>query len=260
MFKLYRAVIAFGVLLDFVTPVFVTPVMAEDYSATDVQILYGVNAKADAVNGTGTSNEKLTTVRFEHYGTFSLGDNYLSLDLFRGGQVGGQGAGSFGGDSKYQSFFVYMPRLSISKLTEKSLEFGPLKDVGLTTRFEYSSYANYRAVGPGLSFTWDVPGLAYLETAAYARKTNFSGTHPLIRVVWIAPFTVAGLHFSADGLLLYSRPDNLGSNILAQPELRFSLDSNKKIDLGVRVEYAAYSAGGTHYSRTTPMLMARWNF
>ena len=75
------------------------PAMAEDFSLTDVQLLYTTGARADAVNGTGTRNEKLTTIRFEHFGTHSLGDNYFSLDLFRGDQIGGPGAGSGGGDA-----------------------------------------------------------------------------------------------------------------------------------------------------------------
>lgn len=235
------------------------PAMAEDFSLTDMQLLYATSAKADAVNGTGTRDEKLTTIRFEHFGTHSLGDNYFSLDLFRGDQVGGPRAGSGGGDATYQSFFVFMPRFSLSKLTGKSMELGPLQDVGLTTRFEIASYGNYRATAPGLSLTWKVPGLAYLETAFYSRRSNFSGSHGLARVVWLAPFTVGGMKFNADGLLLVSRPDGLGTNVLFQPELRVALDTAGKIEAGIRIEHARYTAGGARYARTTPNLMLRWN-
>lgn len=233
---------------------------AEDFSLTDVQLLYTNKSKADAVNGTGTSDEKLTTVRIEHFGTHSLGDNYFSLDLFRGDEVGGASAGSFGGPARYQSFFVYMPRFSLSKLSGTPMQFGPLQDVGLTTRFEVASYGNYRAVAPGISLTWKVPGLAYLETAVYRRDSNFSNPHALLRVVWLAPFAVGGMKFNADGLLLVSRPDNLGTNVLFQPELRVALDAKARIEAGVRVEHARYTAGGVGYSRTTPNLMLRWNF
>jgi nucleoside-specific outer membrane channel protein Tsx len=236
------------------------PALAEDYSMTDVQLLYATTAKADPVNGTGTRDEKATTIRFEHFGTYALGDNYFSLDLFRGDQVGGAGAGSGGGDAALQSFFVWMPRLSVSKLSGKSLQWGPLQDVGLTARFEVASYGNYRATAPGVSLTWKVPGFAYVETALYSRKSNFSGSHPLLRVVWLAPFNVGGLKFNADGLLLVSRPDGLGTNVLAQPELRVALDPAGKIEAGVRVEHVRYSLAGARYSRTTPNLMLRWNW
>jgi nucleoside-specific outer membrane channel protein Tsx len=233
---------------------------AEDFSLTDVQLLYSASAKGDPVNGTGTSNEKLATVRFEHFGTFGYGDNYFSLDLFRGSQVGGPGAGSGGAAARTQSFFVWMPRLSLSKLTSRSLQAGLLLDVGLTTRFEVASYGDFRATAPGVSLTWKVPGFAYLETALYARRSNFSSSHPLVRVVYIAPFEWAGRKFSADGLLLVSRPDNLGTNVLFQPELRISLDAAGKVDAGVRLEHARYALAGSKYSRTTPSMMLRWNW
>jgi len=233
---------------------------AEDFSLTDVQLLYTNKSKADAVNGTGTADEKMTTIRFEHFGTHAYGDNYFSLDFFRGDDVGGATAGSFGGSARYQSFFVYMPRFSLGKLTKTPMQFGPLQDIGLTARFEIASYGNYRATAPGVSLTWKVPGLAYLETALYSRRSNFSGSHPLLRVVYLAPFQVGGMKFNADGLLLVSRPDDLGTNVLFQPELRVALDAAGKIEAGVRVEHARYSAGGTSYRRTTPNLMLRWNF
>lgn len=233
---------------------------AEDFSLTDVQLLHTNRARADAVNGTGTADEKLTTIRFEHFGTHSLGDNYFSLDYFRGDEVGGAASGSFGAAPRYQSFFVYMPRVSLGKLTGKPMQFGPLQDIGLAARFEIASYANYRAAGPGLSLTWKVPGLAYLETALYPMRSNFSDTYPLLRVVWLAPFQVGGMKFNADGLLLVSRPDGLGTNVLLQPELRVALDKAARIEAGVRIEHARYTAAGTNYSRTTPNLMLRWNF
>ncbi|MEJ1935742.1 hypothetical protein WDZ92_36580 [Nostoc sp. NIES-2111] len=236
------------------------PALAEDYSTTDVQLLYTTSAKADPVNGIGTRDEKATTARFEHFGTHSLGDNYLSLDLFRGHQVGGTGAGAGGGNASLQSFFVYMPRLSLTKLSGHAIQLGPLQDVGLSVRFEAGSYANYHATAPGVSLSWKVPGLAYLETALYMRKTNFSGAHPLLRVVWLAPFNVGDLKLKADGLLLVSRPDGLGTNVLAQPELRVELDRDGKVEAGLRIEYARYALGGTRYSRTTPNLMLRWNW
>lgn len=233
---------------------------AEDFSLTDVQLLHTTRSEADAVNGTGTRDEKMSTVRFEHFGTHSLGDNYFSLDLFYGDEVGGATAGSFGTPAKMQSFFVYMPRFSLSKLTGTALQWGPLQDVGVTARFEVASYGNYRASAPGLSLTWKVPGLAYLETALYRRDTNFSDAHALLRVVWLAPFGVGGLKFNADGLLLVSRPDNLGTNLLFQPELRVALDPKARLEAGVRVEHARYTLAGTKYSRTTPNVMLRWNF
>lgn len=258
MRKTFRSVADLSVLA--VVASCALPAIAEEYALTDVQVLHNTRAHADPVNGVGTRDKKLTTVRFEHFGTYSAGDNYFSLDLFRGEQVGGPGAGSGGGDARYQHFFVYMPRFSFSKLSGKNLQVGPLQDVGLTTRFELASYGNYWATAPGVSLSWKLPGLAYLETAFYTRKSNFSGTHPLIRVVWLAPFAIGGKKFSADGLLLVSRPDGLSTNVLLQPELRVALDPAARLEAGVRIEHARYKVAGASYSRTTPNLMLRWNW
>lgn len=235
-------------------------VRAEDFSSTNVQFQYGVNSKADPVVGNGTNNEKLTWVRFEHFGTHAYGDNYLALDVFKGGDIGGAGAGSFGASTKYQSLLIYMPRFSLSKISGETVGIGPLADVGLTTRFELGTYGNYRAIAPGISLTWKVPGFAYFETAGYMRSSNFSNGHPLLRVVYIAPFEVAGVKFTTDGLLLVSKPDNLGTMVIYQPELRFGIDPKSRLELGVRLEYARYKSGGSVYERTTPLAMLRWNW
>lgn len=87
--------------------------------------------------------------------------------------------------------------------------------------------------------------MANLETAIYIRSIKFSGSHGLARVVWLASFTAGGMKFNADGLLLVSCPDGLGTHVLFQPELRLALDTAGKNEAGIRIEHARYTAGGT---------------
>ena len=235
---------------------------AEDFSSTNIQLFATSRAKTDVFNGTGTANENLTVFRAEHYGTWKYGDNYIALDLFNGKQVGGATSGSFGANTNNQMFFVYQPRISLSKAANVNLGNGFVKDVYLSYRREQASYANFYSNNYGISVDLAVPGTVFFEQDFLVRHTNTdSGTKWLSRTVWLAPFKVgsAGMHF--DGLVLVRSTDNFGTSILAQPDLLFDVLPKGQLQVGVRLEYARYKnpAGGT-YSRTSPFLLAKLAF
>ena len=71
----------------------------ESWQNTNVTVGYTTNSKFDPVFGTGTEDEKLTTVRLEHFGVHEYGDNYVFFDTYHGKGVGsylGDGAGFLG--------------------------------------------------------------------------------------------------------------------------------------------------------------------
>lgn len=228
---------------------------AEDFSSTDLQLLYGTNSKEDASNGTGTSDGKLTFLRAEHFGTWSLGDNYLDLDLFQGNQVGGAGAGSFGNDAHRQYFFIWVPRISLTKLAGIDLTGNFVKNIYAAYRMERASYGDFRADNYGISFDLAVPGTAFFEQDFYARQTNFdTGTKFMSRTVWLAPFDVGSVKAHFDGLLLVKTTTSTGTDIFAQPDLLFDVLPQGKLQAGVRFEYHKHN----DYSRFTPMAMLKW--
>lgn len=238
-------------------PLGVGSAVAEEFSNTDVQFLYSTRSKADAVNGTGTRDEKLWAMRAEHFGTWSHGDNYLFLDLYQGNQVGGPGAASFGGDGKRQYFFGWVPRLSLSKLTGRDLSAGFVRDVYLAYRMERASYGDFSADNYGVSFNLAVPGTAFFEQDFYARKTNYdNGTKFLSRTVWLAPFSVGPLNMHFDGLLLVKTTDKNGTDVFAQPDLLVDLLPKGQMQAGVRLEHHSHR----NYSRTSPFAMLKWVF
>lgn len=235
---------------------------AEDYSATNIQVFATDRSKADVFNGTGTANEHLTVFRAEHFGTWKYGDNYINLDLYNGKQIGGAASGSFGGNTNNHLFFVYQPRISVSKTTGLNLGTGFIKDVYVTYRREQASYANFYSNNYGISFDLGVPGTVFFEQDLMFRHTNLdNNTKWLSRTVWLAPFSAGplGLHF--DGLLLVKSTDNFGTNIFAQPDLLVDVLPKGQLQVGLRLEYARYQnpAGGT-YSRTSPYLLAKLSF
>lgn len=239
-----------------------TSVHAEDYSSTNVQLFTTNRSKADVFNGTGTADEKMTAFRAEHYGTWTYGDNYIALDLFNGKNVGGPTAGSFGANTSNQTYFVYQPRVSLSKTVGLNLGGGLVKDIYATYRREQASYGNFYSNNYGVSFDLAVPGTVFFEQDFMYRSTSVdTDSNWLSRTVWLAPFNVGGVGVHFDGLLLVKSTDNFGANVLAQPDLLVDVLPKGRLQVGLRLEYARYkSLGGARYSRTTPYLMAKLAF
>lgn len=238
------------------------PSRAEEFSCTDLQVLYTPlldKDEPDLGNGIFTDSNRLTAARLEHFGTWKYGDNFFSVDLTEGSKVAGSGSGSFGGDTTSHTFLVYVPRFSVTKVLgmEPSAPIaGVVKDVYLAGRLERASYGSYTAENVGLSVDLKIPGTAFFEQDFYARKTNYDkGTEFLSRTVWLAPFTLGpvGMHF--DGLALVKTTDN-GANAFTQLDLLADLLAKGQLQAGIRLESAHYK----HFDRDTPFLMVKWVF
>jgi nucleoside-specific outer membrane channel protein Tsx len=233
---------------------------AEDYSMTSATIMYTHKSKADPVLGTGTSDEKLSTLQLEHFGGNSIGDIYIDAEVFNGKQVGGAGAGSFAGNTNNQTLIVFNPRVSLSKTTGANFALGPISDVSLIARFERASYADFRSDNFGVSLNFKVPGVAYLESGILRRSTNFYSGKALWRTVWFAPIDLGGSKLHFNGLLLVNGTDANGTETFARPELLYQFGAKDTFQAGVRVEYHGYQIAGRNYRRTSPTLMAKWVF
>jgi len=236
---------------------------AESFQNTDLILGYTNEAKQDPVMGTGTENKRLTSLRLEHFGIHAYGDNYFFADVLNGRDVGGGQAGSFGDDTDNQYAIVWNARLSLSKITGASFSAGPIEDLSLMYRLERASYANYRANMIGPSVNLKVPGFAWFQTSLLFDRQRFTGAGPKEKdghVFWhtyaILPFEVGGQKFSFAPLawVNFSRGASK-TEVYMEPDLWMKLGESP-VDLGLRVQYHAYK----HYDRTSPTLMARWNF
>jgi nucleoside-specific outer membrane channel protein Tsx len=238
---------------------------AEVYQATSASIAYTDRAKFDPVYGTGTDDRKLTTFRLEHYGIYGLGDNYLAAEIYRGTNVGNiptfPGAGSFGDNTQTQSFLVFNPRISLSKVSGKKFTFGFVKDVYAAARFEWTSYANFRSTNLGLSVDLDVPGAAFFETDLYYREAHYTGNtvqggNLFSRTVFIFPIAAGPVKANLTALLLVNkRRDANGTEVFFQPDLMFPIGASG-LEVGYRHEIHHYR----NYNRVSPTVVAKWNF
>ena len=236
---------------------------AEDFQATSVMATYSAKSSADPVFGSGTSNEHLATVRFEHFGAHSFGDNYFFVDALKGGQLGGANAGSFGFGSDRGLFLVWNARASLSKISGTKVGFGPVSDVSLMYRMERGSYANYSANMIGPSFNLAIPGFVVFQTSFLVSKQDHSfatsddrKSHLFWHNVAILPFALGDLKFTFTPMawVNFSRGLN-GRETYIGPDLWVKAGTTP-VELGFRLTYHRYE----NYSRTSPTLLAKWNF
>ncbi|CAG2150651.1 hypothetical protein LMG31506_04255 [Cupriavidus yeoncheonensis] len=240
---------------------------AEDYSQTNVQFAYAPTDPNDFIMGTGTGYGSRATLRFEHFGTYALGDNYVLFDAYRGNDLGQ-------GTSNRQNYFLWNSHLSLSKVTGTSLSYGPIQDVLAMVRVEDGSYSHYRAVSAGLSVYWDLPFTkgSMLETSVLARKKWYAvgtedvqGTRALIRLFFLVPFRVAGMNATFSGPVYFSPLIGGGWDIYLEPEVFVNFGPKDAFAVGLRLEHHTVTGNnvlntGGDKSRTTPNLVFRWTW
>jgi nucleoside-specific outer membrane channel protein Tsx len=253
--------------LAFLAAGFAVPALAaETYEFTDAVIEYTDNAKYDPIYGTGTDDQKLTTLRLEHFGVNGVGDNYINAEVYFGKNVGNipsfaAGAGSFGDNNQSNQFLVYNPRLSASKITGSDWSAGFIKDFYLAGRLEVESYANFRSPSIGLSVDLKVPGASFFEQDLYFRRSFYTGNTTTggtlySRTVFVFPVTAGPINAKIYGLLLINkRRDAYGTEEFFQPDLMFPI-GHTGIELGYRHEIHRYDG----YFRQSPTFMAKWFF
>ncbi len=185
---------------------------AEDFSTTNVQVLYG-GAFRDPFFGYDTADGRLTTVTLEHFGTWAYGDNYFFVDFLSRSFV------DFSGKSTGKTSRIYgewHPRLSLSRLSGHDLSFSIVKDVliaGQINRDGEGFKANLLGMGTNL----EIPGFNFVELDAYARKDNFNSLTYQVTVAWDLPF--GSLPVSLSGYVDINGTDTHGTEVNAQPQL-----------------------------------------
>jgi nucleoside-specific outer membrane channel protein Tsx len=131
-----------------------SPLLWQDNSLT---YLYGQNFKIDP-----KIQQALT---LEHASGWSVGDLFIFLDSihYNGGKNGAGDSRTFYGEIS--------PRLSLGKLFDQPLTFGPIKDVLLAATYEFGEddVESY-LLGPG--FDLALPGFDFFQVNLYRRQTD----------------------------------------------------------------------------------------
>lgn len=242
--------------------IFSTNASAENFTLNTFSFLITNQAKPDAIYGYGTSDKDLQMLQYEHFSTHNWGDIYFDAELFHGNDVGTPVENG----NNTQHLLVLNPRLSLGKLTNNPLRWGPINDVSLISRWEASSYPSsdrFLAQNYGFSLNFDVPGFSWFESGVLYRDTNFDPDTWLWRTVLMSkPLIVENQKFHFNLLSLINGSTNNGTEVFERGDILWEIGGNSKAQLGVRLEYASYDndplKSSGDYNRFTPFLMFKY--
>jgi len=206
-------------------------VSAADWSSTSFEYRRG-NAFNDNGSAGGPKFAK-DLFEVENVTGSSWGRTYFFVLLEKTGKDDGNSAGLYSEGDVY---------LSLSKLTGKSITFGPVKDMNVQVGYNYGSKNS--AFGPnaavltyGVGFELDVPKFTYFnfDVVAYRDQGTYSGfgggdlcgrhaTTYQLTPYWKLPFTVGGLKFVFDGYMdVIGAHGDCKQQILAEPQIKLDV-------------------------------------
>lgn len=199
------------VALLFVQCMFVAELQAFEWTASDVQLLYGGDFEFGP--------DSRTTVTVEHAHGWQYGTNFFFVDIYDNG-------GS--GPEVYAEVYAYF---SLNKITGWNWSFGPIKDVSLMGGLNISNVPeqrNFKAYLFGASLDFANPYFDYLQLDITAYKDDaISGRYGIqFTPVWSMPFTIGPAKFKFRGFIDFRDGNTNTSNnfqMLAQPQLLFDV-------------------------------------
>jgi len=191
------------------------------WSDNSLSLLYGRDYKVNYSLSTDDSERSVVT--FEHASGHSWGDLFIFADYL---------------DSEEGSKELYAeisPRLSLGKLSNSELAWGPVTDVLVATTVELGNMDDpdgLTATGPhftniltGLGFDLAVPGFSFVQVNAYRRDNDDKASNEQLTLVWAMPFTLGDASFVYDGFI-----DWTSASADAHPSMNFT--SQLKWDVG----------------------------
>lgn len=242
--------------------VFSANTFAENFTLNSFSFLMTNQAKPDGVYGYGSSDKDLQMFQYEHFSTHNWGDIYFDAELFHGNDVGTPVEKG----NKTQHLLVLNPRLSLGKLSNRSLQWGPITDVSLIGRWEASSYPSsdrFLAQNYGVSLNFNVPGFSWFESGLLYRDTNFDPDTWLWRTVLMSkPLIIKDQKFHINLLSLINGSTNNGTEFFERGDVLWELNGSPKAQVGIRFEYVNYDndplKSSGNYDRFTPFLMFKY--
>ena len=258
-------------------------VNAANWSDTSVFYRTGNNFREPA----NSKNVSKDIFGFTHVRGYDYGQNFLNVDILTSDKNDPARGGSQGAQEIY---VVYAHQLYLGKVFKKDLSFGPVKEVALTTGFDWNTKDTAFApkvrkvlIGPTLKF--DIPkGFLDVSLLYYKEKNNngivgksvdFDSTYR-IALAWGVPFQLGPVPLSFEGFLNYTGEkgkDGFGdktgpetwSDIFVMADVgQMVMGKPKTLRAGIGYEYIKNKFGATSdiagSKTTTPMLKVQWHF
>lgn len=208
--------------------------MAEWWSTSNIQILHG-HGFDDRFFGNNTEDEKMTTIKFEHYNKWDYGDNFLFIDYNRGDFVNFIGLPV---ENQSRVYGEWIPRLSLSKLMDTSFSNGFVNDLFIAGQINKSD-EDYEAYLLGLGSSLNVLGSRFLRLDFYRKKDDPNGYQWQLTTAWIYGLDSIAPGLTFEGFLDFATTRNNGLDINGRPKLMYDIGRNLglgKDKLGVGFE------------------------
>ncbi|WLI14307.1 MULTISPECIES: outer membrane protein OmpK [Pseudomonas] len=199
------------------------------------------------------------TVTFEHADAWKYGDNFFFLDkiFYNGEKDFNAGPNTYYGE--------FQPRISLGKVLDQKIEFGPVKDVLLAMTYEFGEGdTESYLIGPG--FDLAIPGFDYFQLNFYQRHTE--GSRPgdnvwQITPVWSYTIPVGDSNILIDGFMDWVVDNDSNSkgdyhaNLHFNPQVKYDLGKalnigEKQLYVGVEYDYWSdkYGIKDSQYFKT----------
>ena len=190
---------------------------AATWSDTFVGYRYGTDFREPS----NPNDVRKHVLQFTHASGYSVGQNFLNLDLL---QSDDKDPAAGGGSGATEAYLTYRHQFHLGKIFDKSLAFGPVKEVALTAgvdlntkNTDFAPRKRLLLIGPTLKF--DVPG--FLDVGLfYGKEWNHCGLRAcaapgnhanidfdpyyVISVAWGIPFQAGSVPLKFQGFLNYN--------------------------------------------------------
>lgn len=215
------------------------------FESTNVQLLYSDGFKGDSFVY-DTVDGKKTTLTFEHYRTFSLGDFYMFVDIMDGEKFNA---------AETEVYSEIAPRFSLSKLSSSDISFGFFKDFYIATQLNAGD--DYRAYLLGLGVDIQMPGFNYVGLNIYYKNENIheEDTYQITPVYQSKSYY--NIHF--EGFTdITSREINTQNQLLYN--FKSLINTKEQIYVGVEWIYYDFSYKGSSANTSVLQGMLKYQF
>jgi len=217
------------------------PLAAADWSDTSLGYRSGSRFQEPANPSTISKN----IFSLSHASGYSLGSNFFNVDMLTSESTDpANTAGSFNGagsDGAHEVYVVYRTSLSLAKVFNTKIDFGPVRGIDFTAGFDYAAKnttfapAVYKLlVGP--TFNFKVPGFFNVGVLYYKEKNHnaygaskapqggglnvsFEATYQ-VAAAWGIPVALGPVNTTVKGFATYTGPKGKdGSAVDTKPEV-----------------------------------------
>jgi len=185
---------------------------------------------------------------FQHFAPFSYGSNFV---------LGEMSTANFESQSQANAFMAWNPSLSLSKLSDKNISWGIIKDVSLSFGLERGY--DYKAEMGGLGLSLDIPSFNYVKVNILYKHNNVNSDNHQLVLAWDKAF-VLGVPWRFTGFMIHSGTD-MGTSYMAEPQLMLEGKVFGKAYKQLLLGLSLYVLNETQtLDQHIPTLVLKWNW